>query len=123
MAGEVIEVKGLDKLVSQLDRMSGVGKRAADRGLQQAAQIVLDESLRRVPRDTGTLADSGHIDTSGGGVRVVFDAPYAALVHEKMSLKHPRGESKYLENAVNASESAAAEAFMTAMGVELRESL
>ena len=72
---------------------------AGRNGAVQGMQKVLQLAKEKVPVDTGRLRDSGHLEETRDGARVVFDAPYALYVHE-MDLHHERGERKYLENAL-----------------------
>lgn len=84
-----------------------------DEGVLLAAKAVLEEAQRNIPvgdpdvdPDPGvTLKDSGSIEVIpnpfGDLVRVSFDTPYAAKVHEDVNLKHPRGgTAHYLMNAL-----------------------
>jgi hypothetical protein len=49
-------------------------------GVQAWAEDVLGIALGLVPRRTGELADSGHVETNGPIAAVVFDSPHAAFV-------------------------------------------
>jgi hypothetical protein len=50
------------------------------------------------------LRDSGREETTGTGMAtqgaVVFEGFYAIYVHERLDVKHPVGEAKFLEKAV-----------------------
>lgn len=102
---------------------------ATRRGTEQACQEILEESLKQVPRDTGTLASTafyevqrrmatknytyegtvGYAGMSGAGVahdrlnaksRVMASA-YAVRVHEDLDASHPNGgKAKFLEDPV-----------------------
>lgn len=73
---------------------------AAD-GRRAAAEDLLDLSNRKVPVDTGALRDSGRVVDGDDQSAVTYDAPYAAIVHERMDLSHSTGQPKYLEAAMN----------------------
>lgn len=77
-------------------------EQAAAEGLADAAELILDEAKRLCPEDTGALRASGKV--AGGAAamsaKIAFDAPHAVLVHERVELKHARGQSKFLEQAV-----------------------
>lgn len=82
---------------------------AALDGLHDVGGMVLEDAQRRVPvgdprvdpDPSVSLRASGRIDQDGAGWVVSFNTPYAAKVHERQQLQHPRGgEAKYLENAV-----------------------
>lgn len=71
---------------------------AIEHGCQEAAEELLAATRPRVPVDTGALRDSGRAEDGW----IIFDAPHAAIVHERLDLKHDAGEAKFLENAANA---------------------
>lgn len=105
--------------------------RATKAGTTQACQEILEESLRQVPRDTGTLASTafydvqrrrstknytyegvvGYAGQAGAGMshdRVnpksgAAASKYATKVHEDLSAMHPNGgKAKFLEDPVRA---------------------
>lgn len=80
--------------------------KAAQRGLQNAANVVLDEAVNRAPIETGALRGSGKTAVSGMEAAIGFGsgttAQYAIVQHEKIGYQHKDGEAKYLENAVRA---------------------
>ena len=73
-------------------------------GLEQGAQIILDESNIDVPKEDGDLAASGRVKKDRGGLNTVgitYDGPYARYVHEHIFFKHPHGgQAKFLEMAM-----------------------
>jgi hypothetical protein len=74
------------------------------RGLQVAAEHVLQVSNDRVPLETGTLMRSGRavVDRSRGTASVSYDTPYAARQHEDLTMRHgPGRQAKYLESAID----------------------
>lgn len=79
---------------------------AALRGLDIAAEHVLEESNRIVPHEEGTLERSGTVtvDRSHLTAAVSYDTPYAVRQHEDQDLNHKgKGEAKYLEKALDRS--------------------
>lgn len=72
-------------------------ERALRRGEQAAAEELLEQSNARVPVETGRLRGSGRVEDG----QVIYDAPYAAVVHERMDVHHDVGEAKFLESAAN----------------------
>lgn len=82
----------------------------AARGLNEWGEHVLDEAVRVVPIEEGTLQNSGTVSqsTDGKTVGVGFGsgaaAPYAIKQHEDLSLHHDQGrQAKYLEQPLQAS--------------------
>lgn len=74
----------------------------------EEALLVEQESRRRTPVDTGALRAS-HVTTipeiNKDEIRVEISvggpaAPYAVAVHEKVEVRHPVGQAKFLESAV-----------------------
>lgn len=63
-------------------RVSFITKQAARQAVNEFMQRVFEESQQLVPVDTGNLKDSGRIETRGDEVSIVYDAPYAAVIHE-----------------------------------------
>lgn len=87
-------------------------KLGKDAGLEEAAQRVgAGAAMNAPPTDPAddpnperTLQRDWHVDElPGGGVRVVFDGPYAAKHHEAQHFEHPRGgKPKFLEDELKA---------------------
>ena len=105
------------------DRAERAVRHGGREGAGQALLILLRHSLSEVPRDTGALAASGRIETydSPGG-RVVFDAPYAIIQHERTDFVHPKGgRAKFLENP--AADSGVHREMLAEMAGALRKSL
>jgi hypothetical protein len=76
--------------------------------LKESADVIYDESKRRVPVDTGALKASAIIENKKQKeYRVSFKEDYAVYVHEDLSISHPihgnrdcGGEAKFLERAM-----------------------
>ena len=97
-------------------------------GCFNTAEIILTDAMKRVPRDTGVLSNSGTITTDEPNpqeiyskaltgnvgyaqnvspetesIYISFNTPYAFRQHEELGYNHPNGgEAKYLEKAWNA---------------------
>ena len=84
---------------------------------KEACEEIMDESLRQVPRDTGTLADSAFYDIrkakdygyeatlgyGGSAINPKTGVPvmdYAVIVHEDLEAYHPIGKAKFLEDPI-----------------------
>ena len=65
--------------------------------LKAVAMDLTGEAQRLAPKDTGALRAAGHWEIDGETARVLFDAPYAAVQHERIDFNHTDGEAKYLE--------------------------
>lgn len=117
------------KFNSSLDAvLLNVGN-ATKRGTEQACREILEESLKQVPMDTGTLASTGFYEvqrnastsrytyegivgyggSSGPGANhdainmksAAFVSEYAVRVHEDLDANHPNGgKAKFLEDPV-----------------------
>lgn len=74
----------------------------------EVADLILFEATLLAPYLTGELRSSGYVDAGIGYYTVGFSAPYAAIVHEDLTVSHPihendrycGGRAKYLEIAV-----------------------
>ena len=83
------------------DNNSASDSEVLDPRIIHIANMILNLSQTYVPVDTGTLKRSGHIEKGTDGViRVVYDCPYATLVHEIIDYHHEAPtRSKFLEEA------------------------
>lgn len=68
----------------------------------QEAEEVMDDSRRNyVPVDFGSLKESGEVrlerNDDGVIVKLIYDEPYALVVHEDLEARHRAGQAKYLE--------------------------
>ena len=71
---------------------------AAEQGLQDATEALLEQSNRSVPIEEATLARSGTASRDGLHGVVSYDTPYAARQHEDTRLRHDPGRrAKWLE--------------------------
>lgn len=110
-----VEVKGLNKVLSNLQKEINGIKSRSKAGLLAAGLIVQGEAQKRVPREYGNLAASADTQAVGNGltVKIIFSAGYALWLHENMERKlagQPRpsglgvywnpGEPRYLANAL-----------------------
>ncbi|MDX3214571.1 hypothetical protein PV318_03295 [Streptomyces sp. ME02-6991-2B] len=94
----------------------------AVRGVQLAAEHVLERSRARVPIEEGTLERSGVVSVDEGDLTaaVSYDTPYAVRQHEDMSLRHDSGRTaKYLERPV----AEAADQVQAIIAAQVRRSL
>lgn len=87
-----------------------VVEQAAQDGLREVAEHVLEESNKRTPKDDGDLIASGGVGVDDLRANVAYKSFYAPWIHERVDFKHDDGgEAKYLENAVEAETSNLAE--------------
>jgi len=90
-------LKGLEKMLSDIDKAAAQVQKAAKSAVYMEAQIVLTESKKRCPSATGTLRASGMVEKpvmegkniyaeiSYGGAA----SQYALAVHEHLSVHSP----------------------------------
>ena len=72
-----------------------------ERAMQAGAELLLDESNRKAPIETGALIRSGVAKAEGNKAAVGYNTPYAIKQHEELGYQHDQGrEAKYLENAL-----------------------
>lgn len=73
-------------------------QKAAERGVQLAAEHLLQKSRELVPIEEGTLERSGTVTREGTRAAVSYDGPYATRQHEELLWRHDDGrQAKYLE--------------------------
>lgn len=73
---------------------------AAQRGLDDAAEVVKQEAIQRTPKETGALRNDCTTHSGDGEAAVSYSLPYAVRQHEELGYRHDHGEAKFLENAV-----------------------
>jgi hypothetical protein len=78
---------------------------AAEEAELRGAQVLLNAANRRVPKDTGALEASGHVDRREGGAAVVYSAEHARYVHAHPEWTFQQGRSgHWLEEAIETSD-------------------
>lgn len=100
-------VTGLVELEAKLVLLQASVTGAAPRAAKRIGEDVLALSAERCPVDTGTLRATGHVEgptAKGDKVDIVVGyggpaAPYALPVHERLGVRHPVGQAKFLESA------------------------
>lgn len=87
---------------SDLDAVIEAIEAAATRGLQAGADLLLDESNRLAPIETGDLIRSGTATADSETAEVGYSSPYAARQHEELGYRHDSGrQAKFLETAMH----------------------
>jgi len=93
------KTKGIDiKTLQNWDLPREQIIKSALRGAKKLAEVILAESEKLVPVDTGTLKDSGTVQTNSKKqyIEISYNTPYARRQHEEHSSK-----AKYLERPFN----------------------
>lgn len=67
--------------------------------LEQIGRAILGLAIEKCPIETGFLRSSGKLYVSDNDIRIIFEAPYAAFVHDNVNMNHPVGEDHFLEKA------------------------
>jgi len=115
--------KGVEALSRTLCNIADEVPREVGVALFREAQLIKTASIKRTPKDLGTLRNthevmrpviSGHdvsVEISVGGPTAASPqgAGYALIVHEDLEARHTVGEAKFLEKSVNESASGLAE--------------
>ncbi len=104
-----IRIEGTQEPLRALERYGAGAIQKGAEALYAEAELIMTESKRECPVDTGALRDTGHVEQpeiSGDQVTVQMGyggpaAPYAVYVHENLTAQHPVGKAKYLEDPVN----------------------
>jgi hypothetical protein len=101
-----LTLQGSQTFKRKLAAAAAVGPPSLLAALFQEANVILTASKQDyVPVDTGALRASGFVEPpvvtpEGGSVTLGFggpSAPYAVIVHEDLTKRHPVGQAKYLE--------------------------
>lgn len=104
-----LELEGFKQLVNGLDQLPIKVGQEFGHSLRRWAEEVMTNSKQLVPVRTGHLRDTGEIsgpEFKGGAWEVSLGygdkrAWYAAIVHERLDVRHPTGQAKYLEQPIN----------------------
>jgi hypothetical protein len=99
-----IKIDGFKETYKNLGLLEEEIDKAALRGVKKLADVILGESQKLVPVDTGILKESGAISTDKKAqiVTISYNTPYARKQHEDNTLNHPKGgQAKYLEQPFN----------------------
>src|SRR5262245_6344165 len=105
MAGA--KLSGAPEMLRKLQEGIAAKRQQAANATHAAAETVLVTAKERVPVATGALRESGRVETvvEDNTIKstIVFDAPYAAKVHEDLDARHDNGQAKFLESALRES--------------------
>ncbi len=102
-----VEVKGIDEVFARLSEAEKALRRALAAALYMEGEMIMGESKRQCPVDTGNLRATGHVEPPeerDGVITVTLGyggpaAPYAVYVHEDLNQRHnPPTKAKYLED-------------------------
>lgn len=116
-------LQGLSDVIENIQNAVDKLKKKSTAGLKDAVLFVGNESQQRAPVDMGDLRGSLEVridnkkiadGIKGGGINrvgnvpengtvgeVSYNEPYAAVQHERVDFKHPKGgEAKYLEKVL-----------------------
>lgn len=69
------------------------------RELELIGRAILGLSTELCPIETGFLRSSGKLYVSDVDIRIIYECPYAAYVHDNVNANHPVGQAKFLETA------------------------
>lgn len=100
------KIEGLKTVLTAHKKAKDKTAIAIDEGLLKAAQMVFTASQKLVPVDTGLLKSSGKVEKGSGkgfsaSASVVYDAPYATVVHEDLQAHHnPPTQARYVSAAI-----------------------
>ena len=109
-----IDIKGLEAVKRNLESLKSKSVAETRRGLYVSAELIMTQSKKIVPVDTGALRSTGHVkppvDTpgrieielgyggpAGKGDKAGKDLGYGIWVHERMDAQHKVGEAKFLQ--------------------------
>lgn len=94
---------------------------AQQRGLALAAEHVMGVAVDRTPIEEGNLRRSAStsVDDRGRRAAISYSSPYAVPVHEVLNARHPKGQAKFLESALNSEKDAVREILRKTIAGEL----
>lgn len=83
-------------------------EKAAQDAMRKAGRALLKRSNELAPRDDGDLIKSGKVVVDDLSVTVRYTAPHAVFQHERLDYTHDGGGPKFLEQASDEIDIAAA---------------
>lgn len=105
-----VRFRGFDRVRRKMKRMASEAGAQMPSGLRILGEHVMTDVKnsrpgRGVPKDRGTLANTGRVTGPDpeGVVRLTFggaSAPYAVVQHERTDYSHRLGEARYLVRGV-----------------------
>ena len=121
-----VELKGVATVQRNLRSLGLRAPVAVGRALRRLGEEIMTDAKLLTPVDTGALRASGHVQgpTLGPEVAVTLgfggpSAPYAVYVHERLDLRHPVGQAKFLEEPFKAKASQIPERIAAEMRAEV----
>ena len=100
------KIIGRRKLTSRIDRMNRNATRAFSNSMYRQGLLLLRESKRIVPVDTGNLKATGFARRAGVGLKtavdVGYEANYAIFVHEDIYALHGEAYNDFYEAEIAA---------------------
>lgn len=119
------DLKGGRELRAKLQAMATGMPGAIAAALLEWGYSVMGQSVRLVPVCTGRLRSSAYVEVQEESGRLVlhlgYGTDYALIVHERLDVRHPHGQAKYLQQPLEAA-LAGFGAFMAARVPELLKS-
>lgn len=103
-----IQIRGLDLVRRRLGLAKEALTEGVAAGMYAVGENIRGNSMERAPVDKGVLRSSHYVtkpEIHGDTIGVVIGCgggpaePYAIIQHERLDLKHPEGEAKFLEKA------------------------
>ncbi|HEY0839000.1 MAG TPA: hypothetical protein VGD74_02320, partial [Vulgatibacter sp.] len=109
MSRITLELRGLEDLQRRLGLAQEALTKGVAAGLYAVGQNIRSTSMDKTPIDTGSLKSSHYVTEPEGLERAMPSVtigcgggpaqPYAIVQHERLDLRHPEGEAKFLEKA------------------------
>ena len=107
MASDVFTVRGIDKVSAAVRRLAALYPLAAAQSLNEVAELTMTDAKDLTPYEHGVLKDTGKVSEQAVPAKLeaqlTFGTDYAVYVHEipPSRARHPHGQWKFLETAVN----------------------
>lgn len=103
-----LELRGIDEVRRRLGLAQEALTEGMAAGLKALGENVRGNSMGRAPVDLGVLRNSHYVtepEVDGDTISLTIGCgggpaePYAIVQHERLDLRHPEGEAKFMENA------------------------
>lgn len=103
MSAKVVVLDGVLNVLSNLEKVAKRMPAVTTKAIQAEAQVIMAESVRQCPVDTGRLRQSSYVKRKDEHVVIGYGVDYALAVHERTEVHHADGtNAKFLSRPVDA---------------------
>lgn len=104
MSDDAFSISGLSETLANIAGFAPELRGRAAKALNTLAELTMTDSKEHTPVQYGVLKRSGnvskHATAADLSATLSYGTDYGVFVHENLTARHPIGEAKFLEHAV-----------------------